>query len=57
MTNVANSLVGTFTLFPEYVTFTPRYGQLVVGNILTWLVSTEYFTELYGNSDGYVFCA
>ena len=34
MINVENSPVRTSTLFPKHVTFTPRYGQLVLGNTL-----------------------
>ena len=34
MVNVENSPVRTFTLFPKHVTFTPRNGQLVLGNTL-----------------------
>ena len=32
--DVENYLVRTFTLFPKHVTFTSRYGQLVLGNSL-----------------------
>ena len=32
MVNVGNSPVRNFTLFPKHVTFTPRYGQFVLGN-------------------------
>ena len=43
MVNVENSLVRTCTLFPKYVTFTPRYGQLVLGNTLkeSYILSSE----------------
>ena len=34
MVNVENSAVTTFTLLPKHVTFTPRYGQLVLVNTL-----------------------
>ena len=34
MANVKISLVRSFTLFPKHVTFTPRYGQSVLENIL-----------------------
>ena len=34
MVNEENSPVRTLTLFPKYVTFIPRYGQLVLGNSL-----------------------
>ena len=35
MVNAENSPVRTFTPFPNHATFTPRYGQLVLGNTLT----------------------
>ena len=42
MVNIENSLVRTFTLFPKHVTFTPRYGQLVLGNTLNPLKSNMH---------------
>ena len=35
MENAENSFERNFTLFPKHVTFTPRYGQLVLGNTLS----------------------
>ena len=41
MVNVENSPVRTFMLFSKHVTFTPRYGQLVLGNTLSKVYTDE----------------
>ena len=38
MVNAENSPVRTFMLFPKRVTFTLRYGQLVLGNTLNYKI-------------------
>ena len=51
--SVENSPVRTFTLFPKHVTFTPRYGHLVLENTLN-VFSTGY--KKFSSSRDILFC-
>ena len=49
--NVESCPVRTFTLCPKHVTFTPRFGQLVLGKYLNKLKHRVHF--MFVNMKGY----
>ena len=47
MANVENCIVRVFTFFPKHVTFTPLYGQSVLGNTLMKCFTTAIDLTVY----------